>query len=50
MRSEPLGIGVKTVETHVRRIHERFGLAFRAELAARAMRDGRLEAAIPDTH
>jgi DNA-binding NarL/FixJ family response regulator len=38
-----LGIGVKTVETHLSRIFERFGVASRAELAARAVREGWLD-------
>ncbi len=35
-----LGIGSKTVETHLRRLFERFGFASRTELAARALREG----------
>ncbi len=38
-----LGIGSKTVETHLSRIFERFGLSARAELAARAVREGWLD-------
>ena len=38
-----LGIGVTTVETHLRRIFERFGLRSRTELVARALREGWLE-------
>lgn len=38
-----LGIGSKTVETHLSRIFERFGVASRAELAARAVREGWLD-------
>jgi DNA-binding NarL/FixJ family response regulator len=38
-----LGIGAKTVETHLARIFERFGLASRTELATRALREGWLE-------
>ncbi len=38
-----LGIGSKTVETHLRRLFERFGLASRTELAARALREGWLD-------
>jgi DNA-binding NarL/FixJ family response regulator len=38
-----LGIGVKTVETHLRRIFERFGVGSRTELVARALREGWLE-------
>lgn len=38
-----LGIGAKTVETHLSRIFERFGVASRAELAARAVREGWLD-------
>jgi len=38
-----LGIGPKTVETHLGRLFERFGLASRTELAARALREGWLE-------
>lgn len=38
-----LGIGSKTVETHLHRLYERFGLASRAELTARALREGWLE-------
>jgi DNA-binding NarL/FixJ family response regulator len=38
-----LGIGAKTVETHLRRLLERFEIASRTELAARALREGWLE-------
>jgi DNA-binding NarL/FixJ family response regulator len=38
-----LGIGSKTVETHLRRLFERFGIASRTELATRALREGWLE-------
>lgn len=38
-----LGIGPKTVESHLRRLFERFGLASRTELATRALREGWLE-------
>jgi len=38
-----LGIGVKTVETHLRRLFERFDIASRTELAARALREGWLD-------
>jgi DNA-binding NarL/FixJ family response regulator len=38
-----LGIGVKTVETHLHRLFERFGLGSRTELTARALREGWLE-------
>ena len=38
-----LGIGAKTVETHLARLFERFGLASRTELATRALREGWLE-------
>jgi DNA-binding NarL/FixJ family response regulator len=38
-----LGIGSKTVETHLSRLFERFGVASRAELAARAVREGWLD-------
>jgi DNA-binding NarL/FixJ family response regulator len=38
-----LGIGVKTVETHLRRMFERFEIASRTELAARALREGWLD-------
>jgi len=42
-----LGIGSKTVETHLSRIFERFGVSSRAELAARAVREGWLD--VPPT-
>jgi DNA-binding NarL/FixJ family response regulator len=35
-----LGIGAKTVETHLSRLFARFGLASRTELATRALREG----------
>ena len=38
-----LGIGVKTVETHLRRLFERLSVASRTELAARAIREGWLD-------
>ena len=38
-----LQIGVRTVETHLRRVFERFEVASRTELAARAIREGWLE-------
>ena len=38
-----LGISSRTVESHLRRLFERFGLASRTELAARALREGWLE-------
>ena len=38
-----LAIGVRTVETHLRRVFERFDVASRTELAARAIREGWLE-------
>jgi len=38
-----LGIGAKTVESHLRRLFERFGLASRTELATRALREGWLD-------
>ncbi len=38
-----LGIGTKTVETHLGRIFERLGVASRTELATRAVREGWLE-------
>jgi DNA-binding NarL/FixJ family response regulator len=39
-----LGIGPKTVETHLGRLYERLGIASRTELATRAVREGWLEA------
>jgi DNA-binding NarL/FixJ family response regulator len=42
-----LGIGAKTVETHLARLFERVGLASRTELATRALREGWLE--VPPT-
>ena len=38
-----LGIGSKTVETHLHRLYERFGVGSRTELATRALREGWLE-------
>ncbi len=38
-----LGIGAKTVETHLARVFERLGIASRTELAARAIREGWLD-------
>jgi DNA-binding NarL/FixJ family response regulator len=38
-----LGISTKTVESHLRRIFERLGVASRTELATRALREGWLE-------
>jgi DNA-binding NarL/FixJ family response regulator len=38
-----LRIGVKTVETHLKRIFERFDLRSRTELVARALREGWLD-------
>lgn len=38
-----LGMAPKTVESHLRRIFERHGLASRTELATRALREGWLE-------
>jgi DNA-binding NarL/FixJ family response regulator len=38
-----LGIGSKTVETHLRRLFERLAVASRTELATRALREGWLE-------
>jgi Response regulator containing a CheY-like receiver domain and an HTH DNA-binding domain len=38
-----LSIGVRTVETHLRRVFERFEVGSRTELAARALREGWLE-------
>jgi DNA-binding NarL/FixJ family response regulator len=38
-----LGIGAKTVETHLHRLYERFDVASRTELATRALREGWLE-------
>jgi DNA-binding NarL/FixJ family response regulator len=38
-----LGIGSKTVETHLRRLFERFGAGSRTELATRALREGWLD-------
>jgi DNA-binding NarL/FixJ family response regulator len=38
-----LGIGGKTVESHLRRLFERLGVASRTELATRALREGWLD-------
>ena len=38
-----LGIGAKTVETHLGRLFERLAIASRTELATRALREGWLE-------
>jgi DNA-binding NarL/FixJ family response regulator len=38
-----LGIGAKTVESHLRRLFERLDVASRTELATRAMREGWLD-------
>ncbi len=38
-----LAIGAKTVETHLARVFERFGIASRTELATRALREGWLD-------
>ena len=38
-----LGIGAKTVETHLSRLFERGGIASRTELATRALREGWLD-------
>ncbi len=38
-----LGIGPKTVESHLRRLFERYDLASRTELATRALREGWLD-------
>jgi DNA-binding NarL/FixJ family response regulator len=38
-----LGISSRTVESHLRRLFERIGVASRTELAARALREGWLE-------
>lgn len=38
-----LGISARTVESHLRRLFERVGVASRTELAARALREGWLE-------
>jgi DNA-binding NarL/FixJ family response regulator len=40
-----LGISARTVESHLRRLFERVGVASRTELAARALREGWLEVA-----
>jgi DNA-binding NarL/FixJ family response regulator len=41
--SAALGIGSKTVETHLHRLYERLEVASRTELATRALREGWLE-------
>jgi DNA-binding NarL/FixJ family response regulator len=38
-----LGIGAKTVETHLARLYERFSIGSRTELATRALREGWLD-------
>jgi DNA-binding NarL/FixJ family response regulator len=38
-----LHVGAKTVETHLSRLFERYRLASRAALAARAVQDGWLD-------
>lgn len=38
-----LGIGAKTVEAHLARVYERYGVGSRTELATRALRDGWLD-------
>lgn len=43
-----LGISSKTVETHLRRVFERLGVASRTELATRALREGWLEVPVGD--
>jgi DNA-binding NarL/FixJ family response regulator len=43
-----LGIASKTVETHLRRVFERLGVASRTELATRALREGWLEVPLGD--
>jgi DNA-binding NarL/FixJ family response regulator len=43
-----LGISSKTVETHLRRVFERLGVASRTELATRALREGWLEVPLGD--
>ena len=43
-----LGISPKTVESHLRRIFERVGVASRTELATRALREGWLD--LPGSH
>lgn len=42
-----LGMGSKTVETHLRKVFERHDIASRTELAARAIREGWLELPLP---
>ncbi len=44
---QALGIGPRTVETHLRRLFERFDLASRTELATRALREGWLDVPPP---
>lgn len=41
-----LGISTRTVESHLRRLFDRVGVASRTELAARALREGWLEDAV----
>lgn len=43
-----LGMGPKTVETHLRKVFERHDIASRTELAARAIREGWLELPLPN--
>jgi DNA-binding NarL/FixJ family response regulator len=43
-----LGIASKTVESHLRRIFERLGVASRTELATRALREGWLDLPVDD--
>ena len=43
-----LGISSKTVESHLRRIFERLGVASRTELATRALREGWLDLPVGD--
>ena len=45
--STALGMGPKTVETHLRKVFERHDIASRTELAARAIREGWLELPLP---
>ncbi len=42
-----LGIGTKTVETHLARLFERVGVGSRTELAMRAVREGWLDVPPP---
>ena len=44
-----LGIASKTVESHLRRIFERLGVASRTELATRALREGWLDVPVDDS-